>query len=182
MNNRITHIQIQKIHIAKKDLNIKDSDYRAMLSGFKNENGQPCTSSKELSESQANVFLQLCRTKLGWKVKRKNKNLKYEELAARDPKFASPAQLRKIEALWQVYSDQKTEASLNHFISRIIKVDLITSVLKQDVNKILKAIQSLKKNPLPETSTPPAIKGTDPDSIGREDKDRVLKEGSSEVE
>jgi hypothetical protein len=170
MSNRITYIQIQKIHIAKKDLNLKDSDYRAMLSGFKNEKGEPCTSSKEFSESQANVFLELLRTKLGWKVKRKNKNLKYEELAARDPKFASPGQLRKIEALWQVHSREKTENSLNHFLSRILKIDLITSVLKTDVNRLLKAIQSLKNSPSP-------IKIEDTGSIGREGGDGVVKEG-----
>lgn len=147
MNNRITYPQIQKIHIAQKDLNIKRADYELMLSGFKNEKGEPCTSSKEFSESQANVFLELLRTKLGWQVKRKNKNLKYEDLAARDPKFASPGQLRKIEALWQVHSREKTEISLNHFISKILKVDLITAVLKKDVNRLLKAIQSLKNTP-----------------------------------
>lgn len=150
MSNRITHIQIQKIHIAKKDLNINDSDYRAMLSGFKNERGEPCTSSKEFSESQANVFLQLLKTKLGWKAKRKNKNLKYEDLVTRDPMFASPAQLRKIEALWQVHSREKTPESLNHFISKILKVDLITSVLKRDVNRLLKAIESLKNQSVTE--------------------------------
>lgn len=166
MNNPITKIQIQKIHIAKKDLNINDSDYRAMLSGFKNEKGQPCTSSKEFNESQANVFLELLRTKLGWKVKRKNKNLKYEDLVARDPKFASPGQLRKIEALWQVHSREKTEISLNHFLARIVKVDLITAVLKKDVNRLLKAIQSLKNTPSP-------MKVEDPDSIGREGRGEV---------
>lgn len=150
MNNDINKIQIQKIHIAKSQLNISDEHYREMLSGFKNAEGRPCSSSKELTESQANVFLELLRTKLGWKAKRKNKNLKYEDLATRDPKFASPGQLRKIEALWQIHSTEKTEISLNHFISRILKVDLITSVLKQDVNRLLKAIQSLKNEHLPE--------------------------------
>lgn len=148
MNNPITKIQIQKIHIAKSSLNINEADYRAMLSGFKNEKGEPCTSSKEFSENQANVFLQLLKTKLGWQEKKRNKVLKYEELNKRDPRFASPAQLRKIEALWQVHSREKTEASLNHFLSRIVKVDLVTAVLKKDVNRLLKAIESLKQAPL----------------------------------
>ena len=148
MNNPITKVQIQKIHIAKSNLNINDVDYRAMLSGFKNDKGEPCTSSKEFTEKQANVFLHLLKTKLGWQEKKKNKILKYEELNKRDPKFASPAQLRKIEALWQIHSREKTEAALNHFLSRILKVDLITSVLKKDVNRLLKAIESLKQEPL----------------------------------
>ncbi len=146
MNNPISKIQIQKIHIAKNQLNISDADYRAMLSGFKNVKGEPCTSSIEFTESQANVFLSLLKTKLGWQEKKRNKVLKYEELNKRDPKFASPAQLRKIDALWQVHSREKTVSSLNHFLSRILKVDLITAVLKKDVNKLLKAIESLNKN------------------------------------
>ncbi|MCZ7608869.1 MAG: regulatory protein GemA [Ignavibacterium sp.] len=147
MNNPISKIQIQKIHIAKNQLNISDADYRAMLSGFKNVKGEPCTSSIEFTESQANVFLSLLKTKLGWQEKKRNKVLKYEELNKRDSKFASPAQLRKIEALWQVHSREKTVSSLNHFLSRILKVDLITAVLKKDVNKLLKAIESLKQEP-----------------------------------
>lgn len=143
MNNPISKIQIQKIHIAKSNLNISDVDYRAMLSGFKNSKGEPCTSSKEFDERQANVFLHLLKTKLGWQEKKRNKVLKYEELNKRDPKFASPAQLRKIEALWQVHSREKTAESLNHFTSKILKIDLITSVLKKDVNRLLKAIESL---------------------------------------
>lgn len=150
MNNPITKIQVQKIHIAKSNLNLNEADYRAMLSGFKNERGEPCGSSKEFTENQANVFLQLLKTKLGWQEKKRNKVLKYEELNKRDPKFASPAQLRKIEALWQVHSREKSSESLNHFISKILKVDLITSVLKQDVNRLLKAIESLKQEPLTE--------------------------------
>lgn len=144
-----------------------------MLSGFKNANGEPCSSSKEFTENQANVFIHLLKSKLGWQEKKKNENLKYENLIARDPKFASPGQLRKIEALWQIHSKEKTEISLNHFISRIVKVDLITSVLKKDVNRLLKAIQSLKNTPSPESPIPSPYEG--------EGKGEVLKEGKGEV-
>ncbi len=148
MSNPITRMQITKIHIAKTQLNINDEHYREMLSGFKNASGDPCSSCKEFTESQANVFLQLLKTKLGWQEKKKNKILEFENLGTRDPKFASPAQLRKIKAYWKNYSREKTDISLNHFISRILKVDMITAVLKQDVNRLLKAIQSLDNQSL----------------------------------
>lgn len=149
MSNDITPVQIKKIHIAKKDLNISEVDYRAMLSGFKNKDGEPCESSKDFTEQQANVFIHLLKTKLGWKEKKRNKILKYEELGTRDPEFASPGQLRKIDAYWNIYSEDKTEPSRDKFIFRILKVSTNTMVLKKDVNRLLKAIQSLKKTPSP---------------------------------
>ncbi len=147
MNAQITRTQITKIHIAKSQLNISEEHYREMLSGFKNLKGEACASCKELTEKQANVLLYLFKTKLGWQEKKKNKILKYEDLGTRDPKFASPAQLRKIDAYWNKYSKEKTEISLNHFIHRILKVNLNTAVLKKDVNRLLKAIQSLNNEP-----------------------------------
>jgi len=144
MENPIQKIQIVKIHIAIKDLNIIDKEYRDILSGFNNSDGNPCTTCKELTEKQANILLDLFKKKLGWQEKKKGKKLKYEEYGSRDSKFASPAQMRKIEAVWMNYSREKTVTSMNNFIFRILKVSLITSVHKKDVNKLLKAIQSLK--------------------------------------
>ena len=146
--NKILPIQIKKIHIAIKELNIKDKDYRDILSGFNNAAGKPCTSCKELTKRQANILLDLFSKKLGWQEKKHGKKLKYEEFAGRDPKFASPAQMRKIEAEWMQHSREKTEVSMNNFIYRILKVSMITSVLKKDVNKLLKAIESLKELPV----------------------------------
>lgn len=162
MINSITRTQITKIHIAKHDLNIEDRNYRDILSGFNNASGNPCSSCKELTERQANVLLELFRTKLGWQSKKKNVILKFEEFAGRDPKFASPAQLRKVDAVWMNHSREKTEASLNKFIFRILKVNLISFVLKKDVNRLLKAIESLKNSPSP---------------LQGEGRDEVIKEG-----
>jgi hypothetical protein len=140
-------VQIKKIHLAAKSLNIKDSDYRSILTGFNNADGNPCLSCKELSENQANILLYLFKKKLGWQEKRSGKKLKYEEYNGRDTKFASAKQMRKIEAEWMQYSREKTESSMNKFIFRIIKVNTIEWVLKKDVNKLLKAIESLTNSP-----------------------------------
>lgn len=149
MSNGILPIQIKKIHIAIKDLSIKDKEYRDILSGFKNAKNEPCSSCKEFTEKQANVLLDLFKKKLGWQQKRKGKPLKYEGYAGRDSKFASPAQMRKIEAEWMKYSREKSEVSMNNFIFRIVKVNDIKWVLKKDVKGLLKAIESLKSSNIP---------------------------------
>ncbi len=134
---------LAKIHIAKKELKLSDENYRQILSGFINNKGEPCTSSKELNDKQSEVLLDSFK-KLGWIAKKSGKQLKYEEFNNRDKKFASPAQMRKIESLWMQHSREKTEQSMNHFIKRIANADHITFLLKKDVQRILKAIESLK--------------------------------------
>ena len=150
----ILPVQVKKIHIAKTELKLSDENYRDILSNFKNSYGWPCKSSKELNRHQADVVLDIFKKQLGWKEKKNKKVLKYEEFNTRDPKFASPAQMRLIEATWMnnINVKEKTEAALNHYISRILKVDHITFVLKKDVNRLLKAIKSITQK---QRSNPP---------------------------
>jgi hypothetical protein len=137
--------QIQRIHIAKQHCKLSDEDYRGILSNFNNADGIPCRSSKELTETQANALLDVFKIKLGWKEKRKDKDGKYEKYGSRDSKFATAGQLELIDSKW--YNNPnvilKTDEALNHFISRILKVDHISFVLKKDVNRLIKAIQSI---------------------------------------
>jgi hypothetical protein len=144
MNSKqeISRAQIIKIHIAKKELRISDLNHKEALSGFINSKGEPCSSSKELNFEQAEILLNAYK-KLGWVEKRKVKRLKYEEYNNRSGKFASPKQMRMIEAMWMQHSREKTEASMNRFIKRITGVDHISFLLRADVSKTIKAIESL---------------------------------------
>lgn len=135
--------QIIKIHIAKQQIGLTDDEYRDILSGFVTDKGKAAASSKDLSEAQANVLLNRLKS-LGWKEKRKNKVLEFEDLWSRDPKFANPKQLRMIKGLWKSNSREKTDKALNNFIFRIAERSDITMILKSDVHKIVKAIRSLK--------------------------------------
>lgn len=141
----IHSVQVQKIHIAKQQLKLNQDEYRAILSSFINKEGNPCTSSTELNRQQADSLLALFRDKFGWKEKRSYKNGKYSGYAGRDNKFASVAQLEKIDYTW--YSNAnvktKTDQALNNFIFRILKINHISFVLKKDVNRLLKAIESI---------------------------------------
>ena len=142
----ITQDQKAKIHIAKSATGLSDSNYRAILSGFNNKDGVPCTSCSEFTYNQAEVLLNIFKDKLGFKEKRKYKDSKYAQYAGRESKFASVAQLELIDYKW--YSNlnvkEKTDEAMNHFIKRIAGTDHISFLLRKDVSKIIRAISSLK--------------------------------------
>jgi len=144
-NKNILPLQIKKIHIAKSQLGLSDQQYRDMLSGFKNISGLPSSSCKELNYDQAEVLLNIF-IKLGFKVKHSGKQLKYEEFAGRDAKFASPKQMRSIDALWHTSINvrDKSDEAMNNFIFHITGISHITMIYAVHVHKIRKAIQSLK--------------------------------------
>lgn len=119
-----------------------EQQYRDTLSGFINALGQPCCSCKEFNYDQAEALLHIF-VKLGWKQKQNGRVKKYEEFASRSGKFCSPAQMRKIEALWMSNAREKNTDALNHFIKRITGVDHITFLSSRNAHKIIKAIESL---------------------------------------
>lgn len=142
--NPVSNAQKAKIHIAKSQLNLSDQQYRDILSGFNNQSGLPCNSCLELNFDQAETLLRLFR-KLGWQEKRKGVKLKYEEYSNRDAKFATPKQMRSIDAVWNTTDNvrEKTDESMNKFIKRIAGVDHISFLLAKDVHKVIRAVKSL---------------------------------------
>ena len=158
-NHKISQAQITKIHVAANQLGLIWADdklvkegkardpYREVLSGFKNEKGEPCSSSKELNYTQANLLLDLFR-KAGWKETRRYKDGKYAQYAGRDAKFASVGQLELIDRAWYNSRNvkEKNDDAMNRYIKRIVGVDHISFVLKKDVQKIKKAIESIGAN------------------------------------
>lgn len=154
-------LQIIKIHIAAKDLDLiwdqyrqimecSDTDpYHQLLEKFLRLDGQPVASSKELNYDQAEVLLGYFY-KLGWTPKNKKHN-PFLHLRNRNEKFANENQLWKILVLWLQKSREKTTDSLNAFIQRIITDidrDLVAppieQLLRKDVPKLIKAIENLK--------------------------------------
>jgi hypothetical protein len=139
---QIDKSQIVKIHVAKSQLKLSDENYKAILSGFNNQSGEPVNSSKELNYEQAEVLLSRLK-EIGWKPKSKGKPVKYEEYANRDYKYASPKQLRMLEAMWMELAREKTEFAFNKFVLRITHKSHISFILKTDVQKLKKAIENL---------------------------------------
>ena len=146
-NMQSTKQQKQLIHILAKTLGHDRDTYEFIL--FTRYGKK---SSTELSKSEAAELIsewQLKAEKTGAlkNVQKKINPLKekYENLGIR-PTFATPKQLRMLEAIWVDCSRTKTEKSLYQFIFHIIKVSHPRFLKKSEVQKVKKAIESLKRN------------------------------------
>lgn len=134
-----TQNQLAKIHIAKKDLNISEVNYREALSGFGVE------SSKHLSESDADKFIEALK-KIGFvpKPSKKTVPIKITVPENRPPEFASQAQINMLAGMWVQHSRVKTKESLMKFIMRLAEINAIEWLQKDRVQKIKRAIEELK--------------------------------------
>lgn len=143
----ITKDQIKKIHILKNKLGLSDEEYGAALEGY------GATTSKELSYEDAQDFIlkleKLLPPELK-KMRRDNIRRKYDELGIRyneklKEHYATPRQLRMIEAMWMTSRrvHNKTEAAFFSFVKRITGKERLEWLLISDIRKIVKAIKSL---------------------------------------
>ncbi len=130
-----TKAQLAKIHIAKKQLGLKDEEYSAILNAY------DVTSSKDLTITQAEDLIEKLK-KLGFKPAGKNSG-KYSELKGRDKYYATPKQLRTIEWLWHKNSRSKTPEGLRKFIERATGKSHITFLEKEDASKVIIALKKL---------------------------------------
>jgi hypothetical protein len=145
--------QIARLHIAKKELKLDDEMYRKNLAAYINfKTGEPVNHANELTSQQANALLNIYKS-AGWvekegtgnnnKWSRNKGRLKYEELVNRNDEWPTPARLRLIEYKWRQHSREKTDAALQRFLKNKFGIADITWVKADQVNKIIKAIESL---------------------------------------
>ena len=142
--------QVIKIHVLKNVLAWDDREYRATLMfNF------GVITSKELTYNQAEDFitsLEELAIKRGlWE--KFNGNDKYRELMNR-PGMATPAQLRKIEALWndasRISDRTKQAKALRTFLSNHFKLADLRFIRQEKVRKIICALEHMKKGQPPE--------------------------------
>lgn len=141
---------LAKIHIAKKELNISDDNYRELLSGWCIEGTKkPVSSSTELTDRQAEDLLATLK-KIGFvakpSAKRRAQSEKYFRITLpvkRGDEFATQKQMNMLCGLWVSYSREKTAESFRKFVCSIAKIDLPDWLLKTDVQKVIKGIKSL---------------------------------------
>jgi len=133
--------QLKIIHVLKKTLGLEDEDYRNML--FDNYSVRSAT---ELSFQQAKELITRMREQTGVKPGAGPK--KYDELEGR-PGMASPAQLRKIEAMWRDVSVHIRPLERNEALERFLKNRFNVNGLKwlemSKVQKIIRALQVMIK-------------------------------------
>ncbi len=142
--------QIKIIHVLAKKLGIDRDIYEAMLGEF------GATSCKDLTFIEATEFIRRLNDKAeaaGVQEPRRKPYThrdykRFNEFAGR-PGYASPAQLRKIEAMWMGVSYQKTpkekRAALNHFLRNKYGISRLEWITVSDVAKIIRTIAAMKK-------------------------------------
>ena len=138
-----TFAQIKKIHTLKNVLQLDDDLYLDMLMSF------GVQSSKDLTTTEAGIFLEILEEKAVLTNKWEVRNKKYEELKSRDEDMATPAQLRMIEAIWRevCYIDTPDFAkqSLRKFIQNKFKIADIKFLTKKKAVKVIGAISAMKQ-------------------------------------
>jgi len=155
MNNEkltmeINKKQITKIHWLKNTLNLSDEEYGAALESY------GVATSKDLSyEQAADLIKKLVRLlpkelRENSSQRRKDAKQKYDELGIRwneklRQHFATPKQLRMLEAMWMTSNrvEYKTEEAFKKFVKRISGKEKLEWLMMSDVRKIKKAIESL---------------------------------------
>ncbi|HDH00339.1 MAG TPA: DUF1018 domain-containing protein [Nitrospirae bacterium] len=137
--------QSVKIHTLKSKLKISDEDYRLMLSDYW------VSTSKDMSFDDAEALIGKLEGKAiasgVWSRYSARGKLRYEHLGERTG-MATPAQLRKIEAMWKdvsyKHNPEKRQRALRKLIFRIVGVSDMSFIESGHVNKLIKTMQSMK--------------------------------------
>jgi len=157
-----TRGQLAKVHIAKRQLNLTDALYREFLYLWFQKR-----SAKDLSADEIEQLL-LHFKGLGWaprpadaahetpaREKPVGPRGPRQEKAAGDPqrsgsRRASPAQLKKIEALWLASPGvrQKTPSALGQFLKHYFHISGLPQVRPEQVTPILEAIRQIGHRPI----------------------------------
>jgi hypothetical protein len=157
----ITKEQIKKIHYLKNKLGLTEDEYRAMLWGYNVESSKEMKYyvAKDLIQKLEGLLETLKQVQGGLlkqvqgEILNSTRRKKYDELGIRwneDKRehYATPKQLRMIEAMWMTSEvvDQKNMDAFLKFVKRITGVDKMEWLMMSDVRKIVKAIKELKKS------------------------------------
>jgi hypothetical protein len=137
--------QVKWIHVLKSKLGLSDDNYRAMLDGYgvKSSLDLPMRRAYDLIQRMENQAV-LAGT---WTPSLKDRG-RYSKLQGRDG-MASPAQLRKIEAMWSFVSrqptpEEKTKA-LHVWLEKRFHIGRLEWVKADQVGKVIGALEAMVK-------------------------------------
>jgi hypothetical protein len=144
MAKMVERNQIIKIHALKNALKLSDDDYRKLIY----INFYPATSSKHLTFVQGEVFienLEKAAIERGVWDRCKGKDT-YEEFGYREG-MATPAQLRKIEAMWKsavnIKNRERRKHALRKFLDRHFKVSDLRFLDTETTKKVIHALKHM---------------------------------------
>ena len=137
MGRQIEKWQIQRVHVLKNNAGLSDEEYRGLLSGY------GAGSCKELSYAEANELIRV----LVKMAPAKRFDLKYDDVGFRQG-FATPKQLRMLEALWaevSVFKEPKRrdEAYLVFLRNRFNRISPL-HIEEQMVQRIKRCLEAMK--------------------------------------
>ena len=138
--------QIKRIHGLLNRIGVSDEDYRARL-----EEEFGVRTCKKLSSTQAGKLIRNMESlakEMGIDVGGRSKRTRRREWARR-PGMATPAQLRKIEAMWSGVSRQRTAGekrkALGAFLEKRFGVSDLAFVTHEMPGKIIHTLEVMKK-------------------------------------
>lgn len=104
MRHSLNVQQIKLVQTAARGAGLRfakdDSRYRMVLRQYKQPNGKPVESCKQMSRSQVDDFLRLCES-MGWENKQQQAKQSYRDQCSRHGSGASDAQIEAIMLLAQ---------------------------------------------------------------------------------
>jgi hypothetical protein len=133
MQNQKSRLAI--IHLAKKQLNLDEEAYRAILYGAGVESAKDIETDLQFNTVMG-AFERLGFKSTGWAGRRMN-------TVSGSPGMISRRQEYYIKGLWALASRAKDERSLRRMIKRIGKVDDISFLYRQDARAIILALRDI---------------------------------------
>jgi hypothetical protein len=128
---------VRRIGMLRKRCGLSDEEYYALLSGY------GVDSCKDLQVAQAKRIIAFFE---GIEPKGEGRRMKYEELGFR-PDFATPAQLRMLEAMWKDVSfcvlSGKRAAAWREFLWTRFSVIGPEGIAREDVGKIKRTLEAM---------------------------------------
>jgi phage gp16-like protein len=133
---------IQVLHVAKRECNLDDTAYCALLFGAAGvESASGITTWKQYNESLA-AF-----KNLGFRVKSKTSRTsgikETDVITKRNPEWITAKQEYYIRGLWDLASRKKDGASLRAMIKRIGGVDDLRFLKRTDAHKVILALRDI---------------------------------------
>ena len=137
----MSNAELAKIHIAKKQLNLNDDDYRAILERVTGR----ATSKGMTANQHAAVLAEFNR--LGWKVTSGNGTAR---ASGNWRKKSQKRYVRKIFAMWTELKDlgiwrDKRRASLIKFVKELTDIDDPEFLDPKQAGKVIEALKAMKE-------------------------------------
>jgi len=161
---QITKEQIKIIHTLKSALRLDDETYRAVLGAFR------VTTSKDLAYLAAEELIVLLKGRaIGEEVWRPAQK-RWSDVGPRDG-MASPAQLRKIEAMWMYVSNRPTDkekrASLHRFLENRFRISRLEWLPQHYVGRVIRVLEIMIQQERNKANVPDIQQADGPAGAGR---------------